>query len=379
MPYSDQATPNGMATAFAVCALEAMDCLELLSAEKQRAVSEALLDRQSAADGLFRFGSLRRAELLGRDRGHSATYLQLQGTYFAIHALHALGASPRYRIELAQQLADPQFLEGWLTAGMWSNPWLQSNFVMFALAFLELEHREHGNRAALPAMRTVLDFLDRRQDAQSGLWQPDDGTDMENAVFAAYHFLPFYFYLGRRPAYCERMVDSVLSVQGSHGGFGAQPSGACEDLDAVHALSYLGLITDYRQDNIRRAVGRCASRILQLQNPDGGFPNYPAHQRRKTLKRRLAESVGLDKLLRRGAYVPQSHYSGWKTLVVTRGHSDMWGAWFRPLALRLACDTWGIDLGQPGRGFRRLPGLGWHDREKIIQSAAQRQEMAGAK
>jgi prenyltransferase beta subunit len=377
--YSDQAAPNGMATTFAICALEALDQLGSLSPEKQRAVAEALLDQQSPADGLFRFGSFHRAELLGRDRGHSATYMQLQGTYFALQALDALRVTPRHRIDLAQQLVDPQFVRGWLSGGMWFNPWLQSNFVMFALALLELEQRVYGNRRALPAMHSVLDFLDQRQDATSGLWQPDDGTNMENAVFAAYHFFPFYFWLGRRPAYCERIVDSVLSVQGAHGGFGAQASGgACEDLDAVHTLAYLGLVTDYRNADIRRAVSRCAKGILQLQNSDGGFPNYPAPPVHKSRKRRLAESLRLDKLLGRPAYVRQSHYSGWKTLVVNRGQSDMWGAWFRPLTLRLAYEICGIDLGQRGRGFRRLPGLGWHDRKKIVESASLRREMSDA-
>ncbi len=357
-----------------------MDRLDLLSKEKQAALVEALWERQSSSDGLFRFGDFRRSELFGRNQGHSATYLQLQGTYFAIHALDALQAIPKYRIELAQKLSDIGYVRGWLSAGMWFNPWLQSNYVMFALAFLELEHRVYRNRQALRAMSAALQFLDERQDAQSGLWQPDDGENMENAVFAAYHFLPYYFWLGRCPEFSEQIVDSVLSVQGAHGGFGANPSGACEDLDAIHTLAYMRLVTDYRHSEIQHAVRRCANRIFDLQNVDGGFPNYPKCQLRRSLKRRVAEAVWLDKLLRRPAYVLKSHYSGWATLVVTRGGSDMWGAWFRPLALRLAYEVCGVDLGSAcDCGFRRLPGLGWHDRALIAQTAPARKDMAGAK
>ncbi len=49
--------------------------------------------------------------------------------------------------------------------------------------------------------------------------------------------------------------------------------------------------------------------------------------------------------------------------------SDMWAAWFRPLALKLIASLY-PDLGGPvGSGaYRILPGLGWHD-EAAIRNA----------
>jgi len=315
---------------------------------------------------------LTRQNLTGRSLGHNATYMKMQMTYFALHALDALGRSAVYPIALAERLCDVSYLCGWMDAGPWHDPWLESNHIMFAMTFLADRYRRQDDSAALQAVDAVLDYLDTRQDPVTGLWQPDDEPDLENAVFAAYHFFPFYFWRSRCPKHVERIIDSVLAVQSPVGGFGGEEGrGACEDLDAVHTLVMMGLVTDYRSQDIRESLRSCAAWIIGLQNDDGGFPNYPMPELRKSAKRRIAEAVGLDRLLKRPSYVPMSSYSGWRPLTVRRGDSDMWGAWFRMLALRLISEFLDSD-GPPLRNarYRSLPGLGWHDVDAIRSARA---------
>jgi hypothetical protein len=117
---------------------------------------------------------------------------------------------------------------------------------------------------------------------------------------------------------------------------------------------------------VRAALSNCGQWILGLQNEDGGFPNYPDPGIKKSFKRRVAEAFGLDRVLRRPAYVAVSSYSGWRPLTVRRGDSDMWGAWFRMLALRLIHEF--LNPGErlsPAARYRRLPGLAWHDVDAI--------------
>lgn len=368
--YSGEGTPNPLATCFAVCGLECVAGLDGIGDDRSEDVIERLCESQDSENGWFLPGVLKRDELTGRAVGHNATYMKMQMTYFALHALDALGGNPPSDIVSAKRFCDKAYLTGWIDAGPWHDPWLVSNSIMFALTFLIHRSLRHSDELALRAVDGVLDYLDGRQDPRTGLWQPDDEPDMNNAVFAAYHFFPFYFWRRRAPNYVERIIDSTLSVQSSTGGFGGEEGGgACEDLDAIHTLVMMALVTDYRREDTESALRLCREWIMGLQNEDGGFPNYPDPGLKKSLKRRLAETLGLDQLLNRPAYRPISSYSGWRPLTVLRGASDMWGAWFRMLTLRLIHEfLYPGEVLSPSARYRRLPGLGWHDVEAIQAS-----------
>jgi SAM-dependent methyltransferase len=351
-------------TCFAVLAAESCG----LSMEaRSAAVVRHIKERQSPIDGSFDLGTIKRRHLTS----HSATYLRLQASYFSIHALNALGARPDHRFKLIERLQDLQYLRGWLDGGPWHNPWLHSNTIMFALTFLQTDAAWHADEASAHAFDAILDYLDERQDPQSGLWQPDDEPDIANAVYAAYHFFPYYFWRGRQPRFADRIIDSVLSIQQPGGLFGG---GACEDLDAVHTLVMMSAISQHRRQDVRVALERCFWRLLQTQNVDGGFPNYVAAPTLpKSLKRRLAERSGLMRLLP-VSYQGQTaarlwHYGGWRELACPFTESDSWSAWFRPLALRLIADSY-PDLagGAPAGKYRSLPGLGWHDMSLICSA-----------
>jgi hypothetical protein len=294
----------------------------------------------------------------------------MQATYFGIHALNALGRAPRLPVALVSRFRDKGYLRGWLDGGPWHNPWMHSNTIMFALCFLQAAAHHWGARDAIECLDEVLGYLNERQHGQTGLWQPDDGIDQENAVYAAYHFFPFFFWRGCRPQYVEAIIDSTLGIQKADGLFApGGGGGACEDLDAVHTLVMMSHISNHRADDVRSALERCFEALLRVRQSDGGFLNYPDANPPESLKRRVAEATGLAVLLGRPARRRLWCYSGWRVLSCPVNESDMWSAWFRPLSLKLIADRYPerFSAAEIGR-YRGLPGLGWHVPAAIAKS-----------
>jgi hypothetical protein len=246
---------------------------------------------------------------------------------------------------------------------------------MFALSFLQVEHERNPDAGYLKSYHGILDYLDARQDPDSGLWQRDGGRDDANAVFAAYHFFPFYFWSGRRPNHAERIIDTTLAIQRPDGFFKSGGGGACEDLDAVHTLIMMRLTTTYRGSDVSAALQSCSNAIIRYQQPDGGFRNYNVVTepwQKKALRSGRLHHILLDRR------PPDSTWrcGGWKPLSCPVTESDTWAAWFRPLSLKLIADHSGQSESN-GRGrYRRLPGLGWHDPQKIKGSRATGSELS---
>ena len=145
--------------------------------------------------------------------------------------------------------------------------------------------------------------------------------------------------------------------------------GACEELDAVHTLVMMSLVTKYRDTDIFAALRKCSDAILLSQQRDGGFRNYNTPQ--EMWLRKLLRSSRMDwLLLRRRMLAPEWRYSGWKPLSCPPRKSDVWAAWFRPLSVKLIADRYPDKFAlNNNRGkYRRIPGLGWHDPLKIETS-----------
>lgn len=365
-PLYDKGQPHFLPTCFAVLAAECCGLLDSWPDTRRADVADQIASRQSEPDGLFDPGPLRREDL----SSHSATYIRMQATYFGIHALSALGHRPRRRIEFTARLLDTAYLRGWLDGGPWQNPWLHSNTIMFALCFLHATAEATGDTASIQSFDELLRYLNERQDEHTGLWQPDDGIDQENAVYAAYHFFPYFFWRGYRPRFVEAIIDSTLGIQKADGLFApGDGGGACEDLDAVHTLVMMSLMTNHRAEEIRIGLERCFHALLQVRQSDGGFLNYRSPDPPKSLKRRVAETTRLDKLLGVPARRRLWRHSGWGVLSCPVNESDMWSAWFRPLSLKLIAARYperfpGAQLGR----YRALPGLGWHVPAAIAES-----------
>ena len=89
--------------------------------------------------------------------------------------------------------------------------------------------------------------------------------------------------------------------------------------------------------------------------------------------RDLAVIGGLDKFLRRPNpdKPPSFQYSGWRRMDCPVTASNIWAGWFRPLSLALISVRYpGEYMQADGWTFRRLPGLGWHDAERVASCTA---------
>ncbi|MCO8123443.1 hypothetical protein NHH03_16970 [Stieleria sp. TO1_6] len=348
--------PNLMATCFEILGSECCGELDSLNQDQKDRLAVCIQETQDSETGFFSPGELDRGQL----SSHSASYIRMQATYFSIHALNALGEKPLFPVRIAEKLSNADFAEGWIDAGNWRNPWLQSNNVMFALTFLQASDgfTKGAGFGQGRAFDAILDYLDDRQDSISGMWQPDDGRDDRNAAFAAYHFFPYFYFRGREPKFQAEAIDTLISLMQPDGffGYGVGKSGACEDLDVIHSLVLLSTTCQHRKDDIQELMHTTLQSHFGIQNSDGGFPNYLKY---RVSLREFAKNPGMIKAYCTGR-AQRWRYSGWTKLDCLKGCSDTWGGWFRPLSMKLISGyLFEQELCQSGQ-YRALPGLGWH-------------------
>lgn len=318
--------------------------------------------------GHWRDPVLRESELTSLQ---TLDYVQWQTSYFALHALDAVGEKPRHELAFVEPFLDPGRAVQWLHERDFDNFWYSSNEIMWLMSFLAFEERE-GNARAANSLDAMLDELDRLQDPETGYWGTDKGSNLFQGMAGAFHVYYFYFWRGRPIAYADRVIDSTLSLQHRDGLFNAAGGGgSCHDLDAVDILVKFGMVTDHRRRDVRRALDRAYDALWTTQNADGGFCErcWPP---KPSWKRRVVQMLRLDGLLgkERPEEPPVYRYSGWTEMECLVNESNVWASWFRPLALAL------ISVRYPGEylrpdiwTFRGLPGLGWHDPERIQASA----------
>lgn len=359
-----------MATAYGVLGLEFVNGLERLSATQKAAVIQFLM-AGSKADGSFQ-DPLFQAESI-QSQEQDLSYFQEETTTFCQQALDALEAPP----------PPPRKWQGWdTTEGLiqyfesipWKNPWLDSNRVMFALSQLCHDSDRHRKPELLHVVDAGLDWLDRHQSAETGLWKGSHEVSLTNAMAATFHFT-FYYGFRRRPLqYPERIIDSCLMLQESHGLFsGINVVGqTCLDYDAVDLLAKAALVTDYRAEDVESAMQRAHAALLGLLNEDGGFANckervHPNGGR----KARLLRKLKLSKLAPTTIRLPNNgRYSVcWQLLSCDNTSSNAFSTWFRLVSIWLTTQSnWLNTDSCEAFTFRRLPFLGYHNPAAVMMS-----------
>jgi hypothetical protein len=357
--------PTIMSLCFAIVTAELYDALPGNGREVWKSV---LLSVQDPRTGLFVDPIFSGDDLDPTSPGED--YVVHQTTYFALNALDALGSRPRYPLHFARPFCDIAYLQRWLENLDWSDPWKESNWVMFTAAALYVVWQWEGDRSALLALHHLLDWLDAHQDPETGFWGVRERASLLHAMAGTYHFLPFYFCLDRPIYFPEAMIESTLSLQQPDGLFHPDGGGdTCLDVDAVDILVKCSLVTSHLGDKVRTALERAYYGILSNQGTDGGFcraryrPLPP-----KSWKRRIAESLGLSRCLRKPYSPPREiwHYSGWGKMPFDIRQSELWSTWFRSYGLAVTSARYPNEFpGDVNWRFRGIPALGWHDSEMI--------------
>ncbi|MCX6993205.1 MAG: hypothetical protein NT011_08705 [Kiritimatiellaeota bacterium] len=195
----------------------------------------------------------------------------------AIMAMTALEGVVGKEFKIIQPFYDETYLHDWLNRRDQEKFDFVGNEILNLGQLLQYARDFHHIRPAGRAMEIVFEWLDKTQDANTGLWglKFDTPEDMNKAYQGAYHFYLLYEYDRRPVAYIERIIDSMLSMQTALGGFGIFPdrtnTSGCEDIDAIDPLCRYYFKTKYRREDICQALNRAFAWVLRNRVADKGF------------------------------------------------------------------------------------------------------------
>ena len=355
-----------MATAYCVLGLEFTRGLSRLNDTQKEAIISFLMagvqPDSSFCDPLFRS-----EDILSKQ--HDLAYFQEETTTMCQQALDALAAPPPSPRDWDSDWRTAKGIVNYFESLSWQNPWLDSNPVMFVLSQLCHDAERHQQPELLKIVDVALNWLDAHQSSETGLWQGKHEVSLTNAMAATFHFTFYYSYRHCPLQYAERIIDSCLELQQPHGLFSDNNAigQTCLDYDALDLLAKAAMATDYRSDNLEKAMMRAYDALLGLYNTDdGGFANCkqrlndPSRGRKAKLLRKL----GLSKFIPPSTPIPATgtYNVCWRLLSCDTAHSNAFSTWFRLLGLRLAIQNQGLNNDLMERfTFRRLPFLGYHE------------------
>ena len=267
-------TPNGQETlygsSFACMIYHYMGQLEILTPSQKEAWATYLNGWQDPESGYFIGPELVPDEM--KSRKHSYEHVSQHLAAHVLPALSLLGAQPTHPLKFAYPFTNLDYLQSWLEARDWRDAWLEGNNLIFVGQFLIHLRDIEGIAAAQPALDLYFAWLDKEVDSATGLWGSNGYCSNEIALYGGYHQLIVYYYENRAVNYPKRLVDVALSLQHEDGGFHPRGGGgACEDTDAIDILVNMYKKVDYKRPQIRTALRRGATHILQRKMADGGF------------------------------------------------------------------------------------------------------------
>jgi prenyltransferase beta subunit len=352
-----------MSTSYGVLGLEFTQGLSQLDSE-QKTATISFLKSGFQPDGSFCDPLFHPEDILSQE--HDLAYFQQETTTMCQQALDALAATaPPRDWQLDWRTANG--IVSYLESLPWRNAWLDSNPVMFLLSQLCHDVDRHGQTELLQIVDTALDWLDAHQSPQTGLWQGPHEVSLTNAMAATFHFTFYYGYRRRPLHYADRIIDSCLELQETHGLFSGRTVGqTCLDYDALDLLAKASLTTNYRTEEVQKAMRRAYDALLRLHNPDGGFADCKEIRvaASKGRKAKLLSKLGLSSLVKSFTFIPATgtYNVCWKLLSCDMADSNAFSTWFRLLSLHLATQGDWLNSSESGSfTFRRLPFLGYHD------------------
>lgn len=196
-------------------------------------------------------------------------------TLHGMMGLTILGGKFDKKFKVIEDLKQDDHWINFLESRDWKNkPDWVSNEIQNYGTMLQYSRDNFGDQKSDEMINILFDFLDEKQDPETGLWGPpfDNKYYLSRGVQTAYHFLLLYFYDKREINYVDSIIDSCLKTQNKFGGFGVQlNSSACEDIDSIDPLSRLYFMTNYKNHEIEKSLEKALKWVLVNQNEDGGF------------------------------------------------------------------------------------------------------------
>lgn len=361
--FTSTQPPTLMATSYVILSLELLNGLRELNDSQKEAIIYYLLS-STKPDGLFVDPLFKIQDSLSEY--HDLAYYQEETTTICQQALDALSAPPP---PLRDWDFDQRVSDGiacYFDSLSWQDAWMDSNPVMFVLSQLCHDAERHNKPRLLSHVDVALDWLDAHQSPITGLWEGPHEVSLVNAMAATFHFTFFYLYRRRPIKYLERIIDSCLCLQQSHGLFseGNAIGQTCLDYDAIDLLAKASAVTNYRLEDVKEAMRKAHLALLSLYNPEeGGFADSKERLKPRTGKKiRLIKKLRLSKWISPMARVPTTgvYHVCWKLLSCEKSNSNAFSTWLRLISLYLTIPKETSSHFDKNITFRRLPFLGFH-------------------
>lgn len=255
-----------------------------------------------------------------------------------IIALARLGKPPKYPLRYLEPYYDVEYLRKWMDSFDFAGDvWTVSNYFMNLFTVLEYVRDYMHEERAQASIEVMTNWILQKQNPQTGMWhsQPVDTMSHHEKlciVRAAYHFYPLFEYEGIEIPYPQQIVDFILPLQNSWGGWTTENgnAGACEDIDAIEPLLRCAPSRPERENEIRASLIRSMIWQMSSRNADKGFSFYVRSQQ---------------------------EYGDHPLTTSLRDESSMFATWFRTLCLAYEMRYLGIenkfDIGRyPGYEIR---------------------------
>lgn len=200
---------------------------------------------------------------------------QVSAAYFL------LGARPRHRIALIDELQDPAALRQWLERRNWDHPWGGAGHDVIGLI---QSMANLGVGSAGTACR-VMDFV-------QALAEPDTGhlaagrfeVAGDQQFGAAFAFGIIYAFMRRPLPWAEPLLDFVLVRQYASGSWAPTFPGGSFNMDAAWLLSRYTRLMPHRREQAEQALRRLARYLAQeLEQRQGEARQRAATQMFKTI------------------------------------------------------------------------------------------------
>ena len=300
------------------------------SAQERRALADWLLAHRRL-DGVFRVPGMSDANVFKKtDLAETWRYIDFHVTNYCLGAVEMLVPDAEPLLDFIEPWLEPLFLKAWLADRDLRDPWQEGNNIVNLGSFLLLHARLGSDRERTRVdncLQILFDWHDRLQEPATGFWGVGQASDPVRALHAmagSMHNFHLWYACNRILPFQDRAVDWSLKQP-------PEIHSACIDVDLVDLLVHAHELTGHRRHDIERWLATLLPRLLDLQLPDGGFPDVGTGVRRQD------GWVG-------GYEEPQ-------------GLSNTFSTWFRWIAIAMIAD-----LFWPGRwpwAFRRMVGIGY--------------------
>ncbi len=158
----------------------------------------------------------------------------------------------------------------------YSNAWSVSNELMAWATLVSMNKNSNSI-----AINKLQNFLLTHDSFDGGIWQSKSlrYRGIINSLAATFHYLPFFTYNNIRIPNCENYISYIKKVDLNNGFFSSPMGYACIDYDLAYIAFYyvkfnLGNILENDKQYLKNLLIKSRSKIIKLQNNDGGFPEY---------------------------------------------------------------------------------------------------------